>query len=477
MKIKNLKFKIENFEHGSVLIYAVVVIFIFSLVLLGVLQFATSELRVVRGTANREQAFQIAEAGANYYQWRLAHFPSDFWDGNASTTPGPFIHDYLDKDTEDVIGQFKLTITVPATGTTVTIIKSEGHTLAAPKQLRTITVRYGVPSLAKYGFLTNENVWIGPDEHVSGAMHSNGGIRFDGTGNAPITSAKTTYSCPAWSGSPCPATKPGIWGSAPEATKNFWQMSQPSILFSSLSNDLNAMRSKAKADPAPAYLGPSNKYGYSFVFNANGTADIYLVKSLRSTPSNGWDVYGNAISQSIDYDPAQLQQLYSHTPIPPSGIFFAEDNVWVEGTVKGKVQVVAAVPSKTSGFPNLYIANNLLYTTNDGSDILGLLSQGSIVPVYYAPTNLTVNAAMVAQNGSIQIYQYPNNTNVKNSITINGSLASFGLWTWTYVDGSNTAVSGYANTYTNYDSNLLYGAPPSFPLSTDGYQQISWTSD
>lgn len=459
---------------GSVLIYAVVLIFIFSAVMVGLLGYAAAQMRVVRSSVNREEAFQIAEAGINYYQWRLAHFPQDFWDGNASTTPGPYIHDYYDQDTTDAIGRFSLTITPPAVGSTVVTIKSRGYTFNNPNQSRTVTVRYGVPSLAKYGFLTNESVWIGDQEHVSGQLHANGGIRFDGTGNAPITSAKLTYSCPSWSD--CSGTKDGIWGSAPQSTKNYWQFPVSSVDFSSMTSDLNTMKGKAQSDGAPAYLSPSNNYGYSLLFYNDGTFDVRIVKRLRSVPSYGWDINGVAQSQSIDYDSNYLQVVYSRASIPPNGIIFAEDNVWVEGAVKGRVMVVAAVPSRTSNFPDIYIANNLTYSSADGSCMLGLIAQGDLVVSYYAPSDLIVSAAMIAQKGSVQVYDYPNYSNVKNSITVNGSLASYGQWTWTYVSGS-TVISGFRNTYTNYDSNLLYSPPPSFPLSTSGYQQISWVSD
>ncbi len=484
MKIFNLKLinlnrrNQENGQGGFSIVYLVVAIFIFSLVLLAVLQYASTQLKVVRSTANREQAFQIAEAGINYYQWHLAHFPSDYWDGNASTTSGPYVHNYTDFDQQTVLGKFELSVIPPSVGSTVVTIKSKGYTISNPKQTRTITVRYGIPSLAKYGFLTNENVWIGDNEHVTGQMHANGGIRFDGTGNAQITSAKTTYSCPGWSGSPCPATKPGIWGNAPASTQTFWQFPVPSIAFSSMTSDLNNMKSLAASDGAPAYLGPSNNKGYSLVFNSNGTVDIYIVKKLTSAPSNTYDVNNNPINQSIDYDPnaSQRQLIYNDAAIPAHGIIFLQDNVWVEGTVKGRVTVVAAIPGATSNYRDIIIANNLLYASGSGTDTLGLIAQGDILAAYNAPTNLTINAAMIAQNGSIQVYQYPSGTNIKNSITVNGSLATYGQWTWTYVSGSNV-VSGFRNTYTNYDGSLLYAPPPSFPLSTDGYRQISWTSD
>jgi hypothetical protein len=106
---------------------------------------------------------------------------------------------------------------------------------------------------------------------------------------------------------------------------------------------------------------------------------------------------------------------------------------------------------------------------------LGLLAQQNFLVGYLAPNNLEIDGAIIAQNGSAEQYYWSGD--IKNLITIYGATASFGLWTWTYVDGNNNTVSGYTNTSTTYDSNLLYSPPPSFPLSSSGYQQISWSSN
>jgi hypothetical protein len=53
---------------------------------------------------------------------------------------------------------------------------------------------------------------------------------------------------------------------------------------------------------------------------------------------------------------------------------------------------------------------------------------------------------------------------------------TFNQWTWTWV-GWGMVIAGYEDTYSNYDSNLLYSPPPSFPVSSDGYQLLTWTSD
>lgn len=459
-------------QQGSVLIFEVVAIFIFSLVLLALLAYASSQLRVIRSTTNKELAFHIAEAGVNYYQWHLAHFPSDYADGTGAVgcNPcGPYVKTFLDTDNNTVLGQYSLTITPPVVGSTVVTIRSTGSTAAEPAITRTVTVRYGIPSLAKYALLTNTDIWIGNTEAVNGEMHANGGIRFDGTGNAPITSAKNTYTCQTYHG--CgPTTKPGIWGAAPASTQSFWQFPVPTVDFSSMTSDLASM--KTDAQTAGIYLPPSSAQGYSLVFNSNSTVSVYKVTSL-SAHASGQDVNGANHSEDLDYNVRVLQFTQS---LPTNGIIFIEDRTWVEGTVSGRVMVAAAkLPLNLSTAPSILIANNIVYTVKDGTVSLGLLAQKDILLTYSVPNNLEIDGALVAQNGSAQVYYFPGN--VKNTITTYGSLASFGVWTWSWVNSGGTVVGGYQNTVTIYDGNLLYAPPPKFPLSTAGYQQISWDSD
>jgi len=400
----------------------------------------------------------------------LAHFPADFWDGNASTTPGPYVHNYVDKDTNQVIGQFSLNIIAPAVGSTITTIQSTGSVLGSTAQKRVVTVRYGIPSLAQYAFLTNSDAWIGSTESVNGKFFTNGGVRFDGTGNAPIMSAKTTYTCQSWSGSPCPAVENGIWGSAAQSTQNFWSFPQPNVDFSSITANLATM--KASAQSLGIYLAPSNKSGYSLVFKADGTIDFYTVTSLNSDPS-GIDVNNVVHNNSIDYKNRTF--LYNKA-IPSNGIIYIEDQTWVEGVVKGKVMVAAAVlPYNAVSAPSMHIQNSVTYLAKDGTNSLGLIGQQDVLVTYLSPNNLEIDAALIAQNGSAQRYYYSGN--ILNSITIYGATASNGTWTWSWVNGGGATISGYSTTSTVYDSNLLYAPPPSFPLSASGYQQISWSSN
>jgi hypothetical protein len=466
----NKAFGVSAEQKGSLMMYLIIIIAIFMVVMLPVVAIFTGKLQLLRLSTQKEEALQIAEAGINYYQWHLAHFPNDYKDGTSIS--GPYVHNYTDFDTQLSIGKFSLVITPPITGSTIVKIQSTGWTNSNPGITRTITTRFGIPSLAKYAFLSNDVIWIGSDETVSGQLQSNNGVRFDGIGNAPIQSAKSTYTCPSNQGSPCPATKNGVWGSASQYVKSFWQFPVPAIDFSSVTSDLATMKSNAQS--TGIYLPPSNAQGYSLVFNSSGTVSVYKINSLLATPT-GWDTKGVAHNEYNDYNGRTLQFTKS---IPANGIIYVEDKTWVEGTVNGRVAVVAAqLPYNSSTAPTIYIPNNIVYITKDGSDVLGLIAQKDVVITYHAPSNLEIDAAMISQNGGCQFFYYKNNTAIKNNITIFGAVMTYNQWTWTYVDGSNNNISGYTNTYNNYDGNLLYGPPPNFPLSSSSYQLLSWTSD
>jgi len=471
MEIKKKK----NKQSGYIIIYLIVIIFIFSTMMVPIINLLISRMRVITSTINREEALQIADAGINYYQWHLAHFPTDYQDGTGVN--GPYIHDYKDFDTQKVIGQFSLEITPPETGTTIVTIKSTGVTSNNPNTKRTVTVKYGIPSLAKYSILNNGEVWIYYSPQTwSGQVHSNNGIRFDVAGNAPIFSAKTTYTTDCFSN--CPSqTKPGVWGTG---NSNFWQFPVPAIDFSAFTSNLASMKSLAQN--GGIYLPPSNANGYSFVFNNDGTVTIYKVNSLRSNPTGGtYDVNMHWVNknQPTDYNDRIILSGYDHYPLPNNGLIYTEDNIWVEGTVKGRVTVAAAtLPFNDATAPTIFIPNNIVYSAKDGSSVLGLIGQKDIIPTYYAPNDLEIDAAVISQNSNFQFYYYDGNK--KNNLTIYGAIIEYGWWfdNFVWTSGiSNNVIAGYANSYYNYDSNLLYGPPPSFPLSAEGYKQIKWESD
>jgi len=156
-----------------------------------------------------------------------------------------------------------------------------------------------------------------------------------------------------------------------------------------------------------------------------------------------------------------------------------EDNVWVDGDVKGRVTVVAAQLPDTEKTNKKIIINGDINTA-DSDSVLGLIAQKDILIPLYSPDSLEIKAAMLAQKGHVFRYYYPNwpwepyrTYAIRDYIETYGSIITNTIWTFTWVDSGSNVVSGYRETEMMYDSNLTYNPPPYFPVSGD-YDIIFW---
>ena len=411
-------------------------------------------------------ALEIAEAGVNYYRWHLAHAPEDFQDGTGG--PGPYVHDYYDPE-GDVQGQFSLEITPPQPGSTIVTIRSTGWNNRFPNTKRTILVRYGIPSLSQYSFLSDASSWYGTNITVNGRIHSNNGIRMDGTNLSAVRSQKETYLCGSETGCSPPQTKPGVWGAG--GPSNLWEFPVPKIDFDSITADLAAMKEAAIANST--YFGPSGSFGYHLIFQSDGTLDIYKVTRTRTRRGYNSGEGCRYLNQRI-----RTEQYQTTLSVGNNDIFFFEDNIWVEGTINGRATVAAARFPTEIYDTNIWIRNNLLYDTKDGSTVLGLIAQDDIYFVLDIPNVFEINAAMLAQEGQIIRHYYGwgcgNYSNaVRDKLIIYGAVMSRlkSYWNW----GSGPS-SGFRVREVNYDSNLFFSPPPYFP-TTGEYQFISWQEE
>ena len=503
-------------EKGQTLTLLLVFGFVFLVLLFAVTGLVLNQYKFMKEREAYNRALEIAEAGVNYYRWHLAHAPTDFCDGqppgstNCQAPPyGPFVHDYKDPE-GGIIGKFSLMIT-PSTGCQPqAIIQSTGWDINFPRADRTVSVNYAKPSLAKYAFLTNSNAWFGKNEELKGPFHSNGGIRMDGEQNSVSTSARETYICGSehgccappctWSASrgcycnswscwgtdcssyacdsPCSWTSdgcqcPGIWGQGQGQNTGLWKFPVPAIDFDLITRDLANL--KQKAQDSGLYFGPSGWYGYDVKFLSTGGFNLYKVTRLKS-PVWGWNgekwVYeSNSISR---------ESFVNHYDLPNdcSPIFF-EDNTWVSGDVKGRATVVAAkLPETPSSMKKIIIYDNINYA--DSSSVLGLISQSDILIPLYSPDNLEIKAALLAQNGRVYRYYYPDwwtepykTYSLRDYIETYGSIITNKIWTFSWADTNNNVISGYKNTEMSYDSDLTYSPPPYFPTYGD-YDVFKW---
>ncbi len=459
--------KVRKNKKGAIIVLVLVFGVVFVIIFGGLVGFVLIQDRQSRQRVAYNESLAVAESGANYARWHLAHASNDY---SFSGT-----YDYNDPE-GGLVGKFSLEITPPAECSTVVTIKSVGWTQTHPTVKRRIMVRYGRPSLAQYAFLTNSDVWFGEDEELKGPFHSNGGIRMDGTQNAVCTSAKETYACQPMHGCSPAQTKPGIWGTGNGGSEGLWEFPVPAVDFNAITTDLAQL--KTRAQNGGYYFSPSGAFGYHIKFKNDGTFDLYRVTRLRANV-NGRDTQGVWHNESNDIDRESFLQTYSLAvnQCNVQNLIFVEDSkVWVDGVIKEKVTVAAArFPDNPSTNASIIINGNLT-RANPKATLIGLIAQKNILVPLYSPNVLEIQAVMIAQKGAIQRYYYSSSYSpyhTRNRIMVRGSIITNQVWTWSWVGGGGGVISGYEETESYFEPALIYEPPPFFP-STGDLEFISW---
>jgi len=453
---------------------------------------AAYSIKSAKSTLYKEQAFQIAESGLDYYRWHLAHNANDFKDGTA--TSGPYTHIFYDKD-GNAIGSFILTITPPIVGSTIVTIRSEGRVNNYPSIKRTIETRLAIPSFAKFAIVADDFMRFGEGTEVFGPIHSNSGIRFDGIAHNLVTSAVSTYDDPDHTGGsefgvhthvntfnssvnesfrPQEALPTDPVPSRNDVFLAGRQFPVPQSDFTGITNDLSVIKTNAIANGK--YLAPSGKLGYHIILKVNDTYDLYKVTNLTSASSS---CSSNSNSGDSTWGTWSIKSSNGETFVgnyanPANGLIFVEDNIWIEGKINTARLTIAAglFPDNISNRKNIFINKDLLYTNYNGQDIIGLISQQDVTVGMESNDNLRIDAALMANNGKVGRHYYSNQCspyNLRSSLTLYGMIGSNLRYGFAYTDGT-----GYNTRTISYDANLLYGPPPSFPLTSDKYSTISW---
>lgn len=438
---------------GSVLLYVMVFgALAFSIIVLGTASYSLGEYKASVYRSNQESALAIAEAGINYYRWHLAHNPTDYKDG--TTNPPPYVHVYKDKDGSPV-GRYSLNIIPPGTASSTVTVESTGWLDSQPSSHRTIRAKFGFNALTNYAFIGNTDIWIGNETEISGQVHSNGGIRFDGEAEAPVTSAVATYVCKPVHGNGCQnQTKPGVWGQG--GPTSYWQFPVVSQDFTGVSVSL----AQIKLD-AGLSLSSSGKQGWHLLFNNNGTVTASKVSATKCY--KGDDLNGAQDSWfCVDIKTEDSGTTY---PIPANGLIYVDDTTWVDGMVKG-IATVAAGTGRS-----IIINGNILYVALDGKSKLGLIADQDIIIPHDSLDTFTIDAAVFALNGSAKRYYYSGD--MKDKLKVYGSIVSAGTWTWSWISNGGSVVSGYREIKITYDQNLNNSPPAGFPKGSSLFL-ISW---
>lgn len=453
------------------------------IILSGFILWADANLKTVYRNTDQATAFSIAEAGIEYYRWHLAHASQDYQDGTGG--PGPYPHDYFDKNGVK-IGQFILAITSPPAGSTVVGIKSTGKVENNSGVEKVIESKVAIPSLAKYAAAINTNVRFGERTEIFGPIHSNGGIHFDGIAHGLVTSALAEYNDPDHAGNnefgvhthvlPVDPMPPSPVPNRPDIFLAGRQFPVPAIDFVGITSDLADI--KAKAQTGGSYYGPSGAKGYHLVLKTNDTYDLYKVTKVLGAPYGCIEVLGQKF---WGIWVVEAETLLGNYAFPSNNSLFFEDDLWVDGQINTARLTIASgrFPENSSKYTSIIVNKDLLYTNYSGQDVIGLISQGNLGVGWNSEDDLRIDGALIAQNGRVGRYYYrppSGNQNrcapyhIRQVITLYGMIASNERYGFAYTDGT-----GYQTRNIIYDPNLFYAPPPNFPLLSSDYQQIFWS--
>jgi hypothetical protein len=487
MTSPSYKLTSTNYSLGSVMLLVVIFGGIFFTMLTAFASYVLVENRAQDIARSRAEAFNIAEAGLDYYRWFLSHFPGDITNGTGHD--GPYVVPYSDPES-GVAGTYTLTIASNNSCGSVQSIEvtSKGTPSGAPNISSTLAARYAAPSVAAYSYIVGSSVWAGSDRIINGPYHSNGGVRMDGTANAPVSSSLSTWNCTSSFGcSPDQPSAPGVVGTG--GNQNLWEYPIPQMDFSGIAANFSALKSAASANGIylPQYSsgnvqGAAYKKGYHLIFNSNGTVTVKRVTSINKLTN----VYPIDYSSSYtdDYTVINNETSYNTYTIPSGcGLIFVEDNTWIEGVVPSKVTVVAAGVVDSSFKPDIILRGNITYGSADGTSGLTVISSHNILISGDSPQNMTLNGIFVAQSGAFgrNFYRYAlgggcNGTyEPRGTLTILGTTVS-NLRTGTaWTNGCGTGVSaGYQTRIDSFDRQNATSPPPFTPMISTQWKFVDW---
>lgn len=476
--------KEKNKNKGSALVYALVMMTVVLIILVSMISYVVGQLKFSYNRAEKEKAFQTAEAGIYYYRWYLAHNTSgktaqqiqDFWNSGAIGVGSTYTQDY------ETIGRYTLSVTPPSSGSTIVTVTSEGYTYREPDIKRKIRVRFRRPSWSEYMFLSDSFMNFGNMSEVWGKVHSNYGIRFDGIAHNTVSALPAKFYDPSHGGckefgvhthktptDPCaPSTNPP-WpaNTVPDRPDVFMggrEFPVPEVSFSGVTADLSYMKAQALAGHG-RYFGPISGIpavlGRHIILKSNGTFDICAVIKANSSHdiANTKGYKKNSGSGTCDTCSGECVSNY---PIVDDGVIFVEDDVWVEGTVNNKkLSIVAANLSGGGSKKDIYIGisnQNLRYAAYDCNNMLGLVAQQDVLILNNCPANFTVDAALIAQQGMVGIVT---GMGGKYTLNFNGAIAS------KQEPYFKSGGSGFDDRHYNFNNNLLYCPPPYFPTGNE----------
>jgi hypothetical protein len=460
---------------GFIMLLALVYGSIFVTVLGALASYSITQNRVQYAATGKAKALALAEAGLEYYRWHLAHYPTDITNGTGAA--GPYVYTQADPE-GGTAGTISLSIVGnQSCGQTTSIdISSTGTPSDGSGVSRTVVARYAQPTVAGYSYIVNDSVWAGGDRIINGPFHSNGGVRMDGTANAPVTSSLSSWLCTSSFGCSPTQTVAGVFGDGPN--QDLWSYPAPQVDFSGIAADFSSLKTKAQDSGlyfARYSTGNSNSSayakGYHLIFNSNGTVTVKRVTSTRNVDEQPV----NPSDPDSDRSIIRNETTYGTYTIPSDcGLIFVEDSTWIEGIVPTKVTVVVANVVDTGIAPSAFLPDNITYSSIDSG--LTIMAENDVLITADSPNIMTLNGVFIAQGGAFgrNYYGCPSSYEPRSSLTIHGTTVSNKRTGTKWVNGCPGGDAGYQIRIDSYDRALATDPPPFTPLLSTDYQFVDW---
>jgi len=464
----------EMKQKGAIVMLVIVFGGIFLLLFGGLSGVVFLQLRYSLQRLSWAQSLQIAEAGIDFAKWCQNHEISPVLE-----------KDFFDLDGNQA-GSFSLNVSsaISCDETISTEILSTGWAQDFPDTQRTIKAILARPSIGKYAYLLNDNVWAGSDREIMGIYHSNGGIRMDGENQSLVSSSQESWVCTSsfgCSSSNCPSSCsaygeaclcPGVFTTTQNSNPDLFFSPGPVFDFDGITMDLARIKEITSFFPQDKYWPPiseidANGKGYHLKLEQDGRFEVWIITELEST-------YAYSLEDGWHYDDFIIEDEYSYgTYVFDSdcALIFFEDNLWPEGEVRGKITIVSAdllTPTKDT---NIVLASNIEYTSLDGSDALALVGQNNVLISPESPDIMELQGIFIAQKGHFGRNHYP--WNIKEGLEIHGSIVSNGRVGTRWSSGS-VIVSGYSKRENYIDSSLVYFTPPFIPSIAPDFEIVHW---
>lgn len=471
------QYKKQKKSGGYLLVLVLVFASIFLVIISSFVGYVVTQNQVINFRHEQQRATDIAEAGLNYYRWFLAHYPDDLTDGTG--VPGPYVHQYKDPE-GTFIGEFSLDVSSSTyCGNVASIeITSTAFTYDDPSAVSVISARYVRPTVAEYSFITNGAVWYGSDRVITGPVHSNQGIRMEGSHNSFVGSGQADWTCTSSFGCSPSQTVDGVYTTSGNASPGLFSFPVSPVDFAGLTLDLSDMKNRAQNNGG-IYYGPSGNYGYQVIFNGDSTVTIRRVTSAPSywvySSSEGWHTNERNIITASSF-------VATETIDPSCPLLYIEDKVWLEGDISQKVTLAAADLSSGSQ-TNIVINDNTEYVAGSGGGLLAI-AEDDVDVGFVGPDDMRADGIYVAQNGRFgrnhydkaYFNSYYDQFVCQGTLTRYGSVISNGRvgTKWGGTSGCGSYASGFANRVTSFDLDQVNAPPPLTPETSDVYSFEDW---